>query len=289
MSFFEQIPDTFPRQYQIVETAPITRGSYKATPPFIVHTKLHGSFTKAQPFVVRGVRRSGELLMQKIGDFVEPGCHESYTAIYADGTWHTQDGSGTVEGFRFNKMIRKVFIVLGKLARDVGKERAKVAKIAKDFDDRGARCGICPCCFGDYVATGDKMVHHGYERPGHGSIIGDCFGVNAKPFEISCERTQKYLELHQHELVAAHAWLTRIPTLDQVTVEKGSKSVNNRWVPNMVALNRGEPGFDRAIASKLIEAQYSIDSLDRAIVKLTDAINNWKPATWPRVVTKGSK
>lgn len=41
----------------------------------------------------------------------------------------------------------------------------------------------CQICEREQALTTDgKMVHHGYERPGHGWIIGDCFGVGHKPY-----------------------------------------------------------------------------------------------------------
>ena len=150
MSFYVEVPETWPRQYRAVDQAPAKGYRYASAPPFIVHSKLGGSFKKPQPFVVRGVGRD-ELLVQKIGDFAEPDCHENYKALYADGSWHTINFDYTTEGYRFVRTVRKAIELLAKLSREALKAQAKAKKVQKDFDDRGARCGICPCCFGDYV------------------------------------------------------------------------------------------------------------------------------------------
>ena len=45
--------------------------------------------------------------------------------------------------------------------------------------------GLCPACQRQVKARDGKLVHHGYQRPGAGYIVGDCFGVGYEPHEIS--------------------------------------------------------------------------------------------------------
>lgn len=40
----------------------------------------------------------------------------------------------------------------------------------------------CQVCEREQALKGGTLVHHGYTRPGCGFIVGDCFGVNHKPF-----------------------------------------------------------------------------------------------------------
>ncbi len=45
--------------------------------------------------------------------------------------------------------------------------------------------GWCPVCERDIKVRDNRLVHHGYQRPGHGYIVGDCFGVGYEPYELS--------------------------------------------------------------------------------------------------------
>lgn len=65
--------------------------------------------------------------------------------------------------------------------------------------------GICQACIGEFHVHGGKMVLHGYKRPGIGYIVGDCTGVGAPPYELSCELQKKL----------AHAYRSRIADLQK--------------------------------------------------------------------------
>lgn len=55
--------------------------------------------------------------------------------------------------------------------------------------------GFCPVCQRQIKVRGGLLVHHGYERPGIGAIVGDCFGVNRPPHELSPQTATDYLRL----------------------------------------------------------------------------------------------
>lgn len=75
--------------------------------------------------------------------------------------------------------------------------------------------GECPVCEGSYRLHKNRlhemlMVHHGYRRPGHGSIEGDCPGVNWSPWELSPEGTIEYVDKFlRPRLLIVQAWLDR--------------------------------------------------------------------------------
>ncbi len=52
--------------------------------------------------------------------------------------------------------------------------------------------GLCPICERDIKVRDDRLVHHGYRRPGDGEIHGDCFGVNYPPYELSPDAAVDY-------------------------------------------------------------------------------------------------
>jgi hypothetical protein len=314
MSFYIQTPDTYPRAYHVVPAEhPFGKYEtrYKPAPPFIVHSKDGGTYKQSQPFVVRGMYRD-ELLVQKIGDVLPEGFNSTVLGVdaeaqarwrkhYSDGAWHTLRFDATVEGYRFVRTVRKAIELLVKLAREGMKTRNKVAKAERDFVDRGARCGICPCCFGDYVVhrteiaetqkgkilTSEKleMVHHGYERPGIGYIVGDCYGVGFEPFEVSCEGTKAWLRVIQSALTQRQDALAHLDTRDEITVDikvrrnfrTGKSEIERK------TLKRGEDGFDRAIARRRIELTAEITKIEHDIVEYGKRIVNWAPQPWPRV------
>lgn len=56
--------------------------------------------------------------------------------------------------------------------------------------------GWCPVCQRDIKIRSGLLVHHGYERPGVGYIIGDCPGVGHKPYETGTDACDFYLRVY---------------------------------------------------------------------------------------------
>jgi hypothetical protein len=292
-TYFVAVAETWPRSYAEVaaEKAPARGERFVPAPEFVLQSELGGSFDKPKAFVVRGTSRD-ELLVQALGDYSTPEM-TTMRPIYAEGSWHTIPMDYSVEGHRFVRKIRKVVDVLLKIAREVQKAQKKAEKAEKDFADRGERCGMCPVCFGDYVVASShdarnkrvtsKMVHHGYQRPGIGYIVGDCHGVGFEPFEISCEGTKSWLKVLGNTLVARKDALSTIDTRDSVSVVVGMKRVTRyHSIPERQTLQRGEPGFDRAIADLKRELERDVRSLERDIAEYEGKIAAWAPAPWPR-------
>lgn len=73
--------------------------------------------------------------------------------------------------------------------------------------------GNCQICERDQKLTVDmRMVHHGYTRPGHGNIEGDCPCVGEVPYETSCDRIKSYVKSCRNQLANAQSYLTKIVT-----------------------------------------------------------------------------
>jgi len=53
--------------------------------------------------------------------------------------------------------------------------------------------GFCPVCQRRIKVRDGRLVHHGYERPGEGYIVGDCFAVDMPPHELSPVAAEDYL------------------------------------------------------------------------------------------------
>jgi hypothetical protein len=290
--FYVAVPNAFPHAYELVDVAPPKRDRFEAvTAEVVVHSKMHGSHDKPQPYVLRGVARHGRLLVQTlVGTEYDPV-----------GRWHEIDGEYTVEGYRFKRYALKPMLTILKLATDAAKVNARAEKKQIQQADRDEKCGSCPVCFGDYVVTSKldsrqfaryAMVHHGYERPGVGYIVGDCHGVGFEPFEVSCEGTKSWLTVLKNRHVFVKDLLAKVDELESTSVVTGTKytGYGRRRValPEYKTIKRGEVGFDRAIESLRERYEREIESLKRDIATYEKHIADWKAAAFPRVQKKGA-
>jgi len=284
--FYIEIPEVRPRVFQLVaELPPVPAGkrwrgySFAQAPEFTVHSRMHGSHDKPQPYVLRGVDKSGRLLVQTL-------VATQYDPI---GTWHEIDSEYTTEGYRFKRYALKPLATLIKLGQKAATVRARVAREAQTAAERAEKCGTCPVCFGDYVVHGKSplMVHHGYERPGIGYIVGDCHGVNFPPFEVSCEGTKSFHKGLGLRLVQVKELLAGVDKLDVVFVVCGTKRIGMHVLPDHKQLNRGDAGFDRAIENVRSNHEREIQSLERGLVEYAKHIADWAPQPFPRA-KKGS-
>lgn len=297
--FYVEKPDSQPRMYELTDTVPAPSGPYRRyvtkfeqTPSFIVHSKMHGTHEKPAPYVVRGVSKRGTLLVQATVE-------TQYEPI---GRWLEVECGDTQEGYRFKRYLLKPIATLIKLASDVAKVNARAEKQRAHQADRDEKCGLCPVCFGDYVVTSHhdarnkrvttKMVHHGYERPGVGYIVGDCHGVGFEPFEVSCEGTKSWLGVLKQTLARTKDLLNGVDKLESVSVVTGTKytGYGRRRValPEYKVIKRGELGFDREIEILRGKYERQIESLKRDIATYTKHIADWKPQPFPRVVKRAS-
>jgi hypothetical protein len=166
--------------------------------------------------------------------------------------------------------------------------------------------GTCPCCFRNQkTLKGARMVHHGYNRPGHGYIVGDCFGVKYPRFEDSCEgtvayrdclqgirtRKQEYLgQLERQEVESlTHSYTAnRDPEGNRyknqwgqaetrefhVTVSRGAAEVGPRYSASQHA---HIPSFEDLREQAMSNCRRDIAALTAHVAELETAIANWKP------------
>lgn len=288
---FMEVKDTFPRVYALTDPPapnPKVRWSgyqFQPAPAFVIHSKMH-QHEKPQAYVVRGVGRGGRLLVQTVADVTE------YDRA---GTWHEVECGDTVEGYRFKRYVLKPITNLIKLATTIARVRKTEAAKAAHKAARDEKCGECSVCFGDYVVTEDdvaghatikvplKVVHHGYQRPGIGYIVGDCHGVGYAPFEISCEGTKAWLADLKRFLHNEQEALRKLPERDETLVQCGQKQIGGRWLPDHKTVKRGEPGFDAAINELRRKFERTIKALNQDIALYGQKIADWQPRPFPRV------
>lgn len=293
--FYIEVADTYPRRYELTDTPPEINirarwqgRQFATTLAFVIHSKMYGSHKKPQPYVVRGVARDGRLLVQTL----------IATEHDPKDSWHEVETGDTVEGYRFKRKVLKPLTALIKLATTIAKERGRAEAREVKAADRAEKCGVCPVCFGDYVVTTahlardrqvtTKMVHHGYERPGHGYIVGDCHGVGFEPFELSCEGTKSWRNSLHGKLSFTNEAIRQLDIRDEIAVDI---KIGREYDPTFrryrdkiqkKVIKRGEEGFNSEIEKRHTELAMHVEMIERDIEMYTQKIDTWKPQQWPR-------
>jgi len=135
--------------------------------------------------------------------------------------------------------------------------------------------GNCQICEGDQKLHGGLMVHHGYRRPGDGYIVGDCPGVGAPPYEVSCDLVRIYLGSYRGKLADAQARLVRLAS-GQVgyLTETTFRGERVEFVAGVTA----QYYWDRAVEHATSSMDARIRRLDFEIGRCTARIAAWKLA-----------
>ena len=98
----------------------------------------------------------------------------------------------------------------------VVKGRAKLSADQRKTPERTLNnTGFCPVCSQNVKLNGGLIVMHGYQVNFH-QFVGRCFGVGFRPFEVSAEGAEKFVEMLKRGIEkdratkVAHAELTTI-------------------------------------------------------------------------------
>ncbi len=160
--------------------------------------------------------------------------------------------------------------------------------------------GTCPACFRNIkLDAAQKMVHHGYQRPGIGYIVGDCFCVGYLPYELSSEGTKAFLERAiRPALDAARGYLKALKG-DKITqferkVEDHSQPRDNRtwrFPVKKIIVREGEneePGysFKNMLESAIRETEHRVKSISADVKAYETLIADWKLAPLPEAGKK---
>jgi len=150
--------------------------------------------------------------------------------------------------------------------------------------------GTCPCCFRNIklkARSGNKhpiMVLHGYQRPGWGSVHGQCIGVDFPPFELSPEGTKHLVKMLHQSLDGEEKWLHRLKSGDvtQLTVQRGAFGKPETLTPE----TEGPRKWAELIKSRISQSESMVRALKSDISKLEQLISSWKEQPLP---TEGEK
>lgn len=137
--------------------------------------------------------------------------------------------------------------------------------------------GTCPCCFRNHkLASKGKeegrpgMVLHGYERPGHGYLNGQCFGVYYAPYELSSAGTNDFRAWFAERLANEQGVLARLKggEVDELYESRGFRKPP-------VLVKKGDPSFDSLLRSKIVDVEMKINHIERTIAFLDKRIASW--------------
>lgn len=143
--------------------------------------------------------------------------------------------------------------------------------------------GFCPVCEHKIKVRSGKLVHHGYKRPGIGYILGDCFGVDMPPHEVSPNTAKFYLaSVIEPELRAAE---NAVAFLEDPPFLMFHKQENGRWVyvghtPVMEKRRRDEVSeweWERQLSRSRSDAAGTLRSFIEERDRLVDLVVTWQP------------
>jgi hypothetical protein len=145
---------------------------------------------------------------------------------------------------------------------------------------------------GRIKVRGGSLVHHGYQRPGWGHIVGDCFGVHRLPHETSPDAAKAYLsELVLPVLEDRIKTKARVETATVLMYTYPRRAANHQKVPVSVEVKQGEssrhhqdavdkvhhriPSFDQVRQYALHDLANEIGKLEGEKVRITNLIDTW--------------
>ena len=154
--------------------------------------------------------------------------------------------------------------------------------------------GNCQICERDQKLTVDmKMVHHGYTRPGHGNIEGDCPCVGEVPYETSCDAIKAYVKGLRDALAVTNARLAQIVAGEVTHFEKRDYEgygYDKVWFT--VSYSRfvtERYTFDSELRNEESHLKYAASNIERDIAHRDARIATWKKAPVRTVEEEAAK
>jgi len=132
--------------------------------------------------------------------------------------------------------------------------------------------GHCQVCEGEFKLHNGQMVHHGYKRPGWGSIVGDCMGVFELPYEKSCDICKQYKASVEGQIERSKATLLKLEAgeITELLFDsyRGLKVVKK-------AECKSDYEWKDALNRKMGEIKYSIRQMEAEVIRMTKRIEAW--------------
>jgi hypothetical protein len=147
--------------------------------------------------------------------------------------------------------------------------------------------GTCGACFRNIklVRKGDDVVLmalHGYNRPGHGYVIGKCWGGEHEPYELGTSATKKMWEAGDARVASIEKYIQHLqsPTLTEF-------DEHYWWGSNPKILKKeGTVYWDHALKEHIETSQKKLGDAEDERDIYKHLVEHWKLADLP---TAGSK
>lgn len=116
------------------------------------------------------------------------------TTMHFEANFKNKPGRGIVPYCRRMSLKQTFGSTTTDKSKVTCKACAKQLGIEPAVDETGpvTILGTCGVCEREIAVQDGRLVHHGYKRPGTGSIHGDCFGVGYEPYERSTKACEDY-------------------------------------------------------------------------------------------------
>jgi hypothetical protein len=138
--------------------------------------------------------------------------------------------------------------------------------------------GTCAICLHAQVVRRTAMVTHGYQRPGHGYIVGECFGVGYHPYELSADACVAYIP---HLEAAKTRYETKLAFLNAGKQTQYSTTKRNyRTGQDDITITKiGDPAFAGMLKADIKDTTQQIAFITADIATMQKRITDWKPGT----------
>lgn len=153
----------------------------------------------------------------------------------------------------------------------------------------GQIIGTCAICHNEQVVQSrpmtirapgnERMVNHGYQRPGHGYLVGACFGVGYPPYETSADACHAYIP---HLESIRDQYRRRLAALQDGKIVQFTQRGWRRGRAETTVVKHGEPGFAAALQAAIRDAEQQITYITADIATMQARIRDWHPGTLRR-------
>ena len=146
----------------------------------------------------------------------------------------------------------------------------------------GQTIGTCAICMREQVVRNGKMVLHGYQRPGYGWVVGNCFGTGRDPYEVSAEACAAYIPVLQGIKERSQRYLSALKA-GEVTKFTEPKRNYRTGRDESIVIEKGDKRFPEKLRLAIRDTESQIGQIDGDIAEMNKRIQAWKPGEMRRV------